>query len=105
MTVVIYHSEPDGCWAESPDQPGFSAAADTLPQLRRQVRAAIAEILGRSADLDERFEPKAVLGDTQIAIAGGRYTMVSGSTSGGTAAQVQRATTHPRMTPPRPAAV
>lgn len=39
--IAIYHWEPEGCWAESPDAPGFSAAADTLSELREQVRSGL----------------------------------------------------------------
>src|SRR5262249_6829375 len=40
--TVIYHWEPEGCWAESPDAPGFSAAAGTFAELREQVRGGLA---------------------------------------------------------------
>jgi hypothetical protein len=41
---VIYHVEAEGCWAESPDLPGYSAAADTIPELRELVRTSVREI-------------------------------------------------------------
>lgn len=40
----VYHREPEGWWAESPDLPGFSAAAPTLLELRDTVQAALEEI-------------------------------------------------------------
>jgi predicted RNase H-like HicB family nuclease len=30
---VIYHREPDGWWAESPDVPGWSAAGATFEEV------------------------------------------------------------------------
>lgn len=37
IVKVIYHREPDGWWADSPDVPGWSATAATLPELRPLV--------------------------------------------------------------------
>jgi predicted RNase H-like HicB family nuclease len=32
---VVYHRDPAGWWADSPAVPGWSAAADTLDELRK----------------------------------------------------------------------
>lgn len=47
MTALVVHlDEADGeavWWAESPDLPGFSAAAPTLAELRERVTGAIGD--------------------------------------------------------------
>jgi predicted RNase H-like HicB family nuclease len=35
---LIYHSEPEGWWAASPDLPGYSAAGATFEEVRGLVR-------------------------------------------------------------------
>lgn len=40
--TVTYHCDDGMWWADSSDLPGFSAAADTLDQLRDEVRAGVA---------------------------------------------------------------
>lgn len=52
---VIYHVEPEGCWAESPDIPGFSAAGDSLDEVRQLTRDGLAAHLGGPVDILERF--------------------------------------------------
>lgn len=43
-------------WAETTDVPGFSAAADTLAELRERVRSALLEITGgEPVELVERL--------------------------------------------------
>ncbi len=48
-TVVLVHGEFEGprltWWAEAPDLPGFSAAADTLRELRGLAREGIEDFL------------------------------------------------------------
>jgi predicted RNase H-like HicB family nuclease len=39
--IIIYHEEPDGFWAESPDAPGFTAVAPTREELDRRVEEGI----------------------------------------------------------------
>ncbi len=44
MTAMIIHIEQDGAevgfWAESPDQPSFTAAADTMAEVKQLCREA-----------------------------------------------------------------
>jgi predicted RNase H-like HicB family nuclease len=35
---LIYHAEPEGWWASSPDLPGYSAAGETFEEVRGLVR-------------------------------------------------------------------
>lgn len=42
--TVRYHAEDTTWWAESADLPGFSAAADSLREVRRLVHAAVADL-------------------------------------------------------------
>lgn len=39
--TVIYHQESGTWWAESPNLPGFSSAADSLTELRRLTREGV----------------------------------------------------------------
>jgi predicted RNase H-like HicB family nuclease len=39
--TIIYHQEPDGFWAESPDAPGFTAVAPTREELDRRVEEGL----------------------------------------------------------------
>lgn len=47
---VVYHREAEGWWAESPDLPGFSAAADSFDALRAQVSDGIPFALEDTGD-------------------------------------------------------
>jgi predicted RNase H-like HicB family nuclease len=69
--TVIYHWEPEGCWAESPEVPGFSAAAPTIEDLRGEVQGGLEFHFGEPSHLVEllaeqepgwsmTFEPAAV---------------------------------------------
>lgn len=39
---ILVHSEEGSWWAESPELPGLSIAADSLPELRAMIVPAIA---------------------------------------------------------------
>ena len=39
--TIIYHQEPDGFWAESPDAPGFTAVAPTMEELEQRVEEGL----------------------------------------------------------------
>jgi predicted RNase H-like HicB family nuclease len=53
---VIYHDEPDGWWAESPDVDGFGAAGESLEEVRRLAAEGIPFYLETAdVELDERF--------------------------------------------------
>jgi predicted RNase H-like HicB family nuclease len=89
--LVIYHIEPEGCWAELPDIAGFSAAADSIADLRAQVRQALDELLPEAIDdLDERFDPQLIQGEIQVSIGG-----FGGGTLNPTRAHVRLETSHP----------
>lgn len=53
--TVIYHWEPEGCWAECPDAPGFSAAADTFSELREKAREGLAFYFDQPVDVFDIF--------------------------------------------------
>lgn len=57
-------------WAESADAPGFSAAADSLPELLRRVNAALPEVLAEAGvdPADLRIVPELVF-DTDASVA------------------------------------
>jgi predicted RNase H-like HicB family nuclease len=62
--TVIYRWEPEGCWAESPDAPGFSGAAATFGELREQVRDGLAFYFEEPVELTELYpdlEPPVIL--------------------------------------------
>jgi predicted RNase H-like HicB family nuclease len=64
MTELIIHLEGGGgevvWWSDSPDVPGFSAAAPSLAELRARATAALEEILGAPVQLVERLEGELV---------------------------------------------
>lgn len=64
MTELTIHLEGvDGevvWWADSPDVPGFSAAAPNLIALRERATAALEEILGGPVEIVERLDGKHV---------------------------------------------
>lgn len=43
---VLYHFEEQVWWAESPDVAGFSAAADSLDDVRQRVRSVLRDLYG-----------------------------------------------------------
>jgi predicted RNase H-like HicB family nuclease len=43
---VIYHSEQDGWWAESPDFPGYTAVGATRAEVREHVLEGIPDMVG-----------------------------------------------------------
>jgi predicted RNase H-like HicB family nuclease len=53
--VLIYHAEPEGFWAESPDVPGFSAAGDSLGAVVDLARDGAELHLGDDLNFEERL--------------------------------------------------
>jgi hypothetical protein len=98
--TVVHHRDPGGCRAGSPDLPGFSAAADHLPELRATVRAALAEIIVVPPDVAERDRRQAGTSRTHWSIVGGPAT-AGGGTRSGSPAPVHPAAVHPWTTPLR----
>ena len=49
---VIYHHEPDGWWAESPDIDGWSAAGATYAEVVEFVEGGVPFALGHDAELE-----------------------------------------------------
>lgn len=41
IVEVRYHRDADGWWADSPDAPGYTAAGETLAEVRRLAREGI----------------------------------------------------------------
>ena len=54
---VIYHQEPEGWWAESPDVPGWSAAGESYSEVRALVEEGLRIALGRDEVSIEHFVP------------------------------------------------
>jgi predicted RNase H-like HicB family nuclease len=54
---VIYHREPEGWWAESPEIPGWSAAGETYEEVRALVDEGVEIALGRQDVEIEHFVP------------------------------------------------
>src|SRR5882757_994223 len=58
IVQVIYHEEPEGWWAESPDVPGYGTTSESLDELRELAREGIPfylEVEPTEIELDERF--------------------------------------------------
>ena len=69
--VVIYHFEPEGYWAESPDVAGFSAAGETLAEVREMAFEGLRFHVGDDVALIEKFpESVSVISVTSGAVAG-----------------------------------
>jgi predicted RNase H-like HicB family nuclease len=73
MTELIIHLEDaDGevvWWAESPDVPGFSAAAPSLDELRRRAIDALAELVEHTPLVRERLVGNIDRTDARVATA------------------------------------
>lgn len=54
---VIYHCEPEGWWAESPDIEGWSVAGDSYVEVRNLVEAGVEVVSGRAGVTIEHFVP------------------------------------------------
>lgn len=58
MTVrVLYHDEPEGWWAESPDIEGWTVAAETFEPVRQLAEDGVSFALASAAeDRGEGFD-------------------------------------------------
>jgi hypothetical protein len=57
---VLYHHEPDGRWAESPDIDGWSVAGDSYEEVRRLAEDGVSFALANAAeDRGEAFDEEA----------------------------------------------
>jgi predicted RNase H-like HicB family nuclease len=54
---VIYHREPEGWWAESPDVEGWYAAGDSYAEVRQLAIEGVAFALEREEVGLEHFVP------------------------------------------------
>ncbi|HST56803.1 MAG TPA: hypothetical protein VLJ42_13030 [Solirubrobacteraceae bacterium] len=52
---VVYHSEPEGWWADSPKIPEWTAAASSLDELRRLVEEGVRFALDRDDVFVEHY--------------------------------------------------
>ena len=51
MTIrILYHQEPQGWWAESPDVDGWSVAGETYDEVRRLVEDGVTFALASAAE-------------------------------------------------------
>jgi predicted RNase H-like HicB family nuclease len=55
---VIYHCEPEGWWAESPDVPGWTAAGATYDEVRALAGEGVLVALGEKDLTVEHFVPE-----------------------------------------------
>src|SRR3712207_3765043 len=67
---VLYHREPGGWWAESPDFPGWTAGGSSYEEVRKAAEEGIAWALERS-DLELQHFVAASVVEEQSAAAGG----------------------------------
>jgi len=54
--TVIFHKEPDGWWAESPDIERYTAVEETYGKLRDLVMDGLPFFLGETAEIIEVFD-------------------------------------------------
>jgi len=97
---VIYHREPEGWWAESPDVAGYTAADDAFGELRSLVFDGLPFVLNVEADdlrISEQLADGAPIADAPTGgVAGwlrsigvvtpGSFALPSGSVSSALAA-------------------
>ena len=72
---VVYHSDPDGWWADSPAVPGWTATAKTLDDLRALVEEGVRFALSREDVLVEHVLTYGVPAYAEVV-----FDFVSGST-------------------------
>jgi predicted RNase H-like HicB family nuclease len=63
---VLYHDEPEGWWAESPDIEGWTVAGESFEQVRQLVEDGVSFALASAAeDRGESFD-EACFADTKV---------------------------------------
>jgi predicted RNase H-like HicB family nuclease len=78
--TVVYHIEPEGYWAESPEVAGFSAAGETLSEVREMAREGLRFHVGPDMALVERFPDSVTV--VSLATGSGKSAAIVGSVSG-----------------------
>lgn len=73
--VVVYHSDSGAWWADSPSVAGWTAAADTLDELRRLVEEGVRFALERDDVIIEHVFEHGVFAYSDVV-----YDFVSGQT-------------------------
>ncbi len=53
IVTVLFHHDPDGWWAESPDVPGYTAAAADPTELSSLVHQGLREFLDEQLLINE----------------------------------------------------
>lgn len=63
IITVIYHSDEGRWWADSSGVPGWTAAADTLDELRPLIEDGVRFALDDASDVivEHRLEPRAAV--------------------------------------------
>jgi predicted RNase H-like HicB family nuclease len=85
IVTVIYHKDPDGWWADSPDVPGWTATAGSLDELTHLAGEGVRFALERDdVVVDARLDYGVELG--VMAYADVTFDFLSG-----------RTITHPRV--------
>jgi len=60
---ILYHQEPQGWWAESPDIDGWSVASETYEEVRQLVEDGVTFALASAAeDRGEAFDEEQFAG-------------------------------------------
>lgn len=99
-TRVTYHHEDDAWWAESPDVPGFSAAADSLPDLRQVVREGLSFHIGTAGgDLRESMADDSAVFVAEVTSTSGMSSSLWMTTSGATQGYRPKITSAATTTP------
>ena len=53
---IQYHEDAGSWWADSVDVPGFTAVAESLPELRPLARIGVGHFLGKQVPSDQSSE-------------------------------------------------
>lgn len=60
---VLYRSEPEGWWAESPDVPGYTAFGRDYGEVRQMAREGLPDFVGESLEYSEEIMAPSVSKD------------------------------------------
>jgi predicted RNase H-like HicB family nuclease len=80
---IIYHHEPEGWWAESPDIERFTAAGATFAEVREQAHDGVVFFTGEDLEIDDLFaDVDSARASEQVTMQPSRWVQVFAETCG-----------------------
>jgi predicted RNase H-like HicB family nuclease len=78
---IIYHHEPEGWWAESPDLERFTAAGATYAEVREQAHEGASFFAGEDLEIEDQFADLAAAhASDQVTVGPSRWVAVFSQT-------------------------